>query len=105
MGRALEPLSPPTITHEIPLKLMCPKSSRRGSIDKNRTAAGAERRCWTRGSPYFLSSTLTPHHICCCLEYFFSDVSSSFFIRSERLVSTCTTCQFVFYNASATTEI
>jgi len=42
-------------------------SSSNGSIDKNRTAASADRRCSMRERPYFLSSTLTPHQMCLSL--------------------------------------
>ena len=56
-------LSPPTITQSIPLKSTSPKSSSSGSIDKNRNAADVCRSESTLGSPYFRSSTLTPHQM------------------------------------------
>src|SRR5436190_19142019 len=43
-GRAPKPLSPPTITQWIPLRLIGPRSSSSGSIDRKRTAAGVFRR-------------------------------------------------------------
>jgi hypothetical protein len=66
MGRAPAPLSPPTITQCIHDKLSCPKSSSSGSMERNRTAAGAARRWPIRGIPQALFSTLTPHQMCSC---------------------------------------
>ena len=44
IGRAPIPLSPPTITHLMPSKFIVPKSSRSGSTERNRRAAGEERK-------------------------------------------------------------
>ena len=45
IGRALGPLSPPTITQEIPSRSISPTGPRSGSMDRKRTATGAPRRC------------------------------------------------------------
>src|SRR5216684_5383660 len=58
MGRAPGPLSPPTITQCSPSRLIDPRSSSKGSTDKNRTAPMDSRRSVILGRPYFLSSTL-----------------------------------------------
>ena len=43
-----------------PVRSTSPRSSNNGSMERNRFAAGALRKESSRGSPYFLSSTLTP---------------------------------------------
>src|ERR1035438_5937345 len=50
----------------MPDRSKSPRSSRSGSMERKRTAAGADRRSSIRGSPYRLSSTLTPHQIWRC---------------------------------------
>src|SRR5262249_54204016 len=82
------PLSPPTITHEMPCKLMEPRSSSSGSIDRNDIRADASRRCPTRGTPCFLFSTLTPHQMWHRLAANFRGPCKSWFRRSARFVST-----------------
>ena len=42
-GRALAPDSPPTMTQYVPVRSRSPRSSRRGSHDRNRTRAGTDR--------------------------------------------------------------
>jgi len=64
IGRAPGPLSPPTMTQEMPSSGIFPRSSRSGSIDRKRTAAGDACKSAILGKPYSRSSTDTPHQMC-----------------------------------------
>ena len=59
---ARAPDSPPTITQSMPLRLISPKSSNKGSADKKRTLALIPCKISIRGTPCFLFSTDTPNH-------------------------------------------
>ena len=63
IGRAPGPLSPPTITQWMPWSSMNPRSSRSGSTERKRTAAGACLSVSTRVKPFRRYSTLTPHQM------------------------------------------
>ena len=63
IGLALCPDSPPTITQCMPSKFIVPKSSNRGSADKNLCCVAISHSIGILGKPYFLSSTETPSHI------------------------------------------
>ena len=65
IGRAPGPLSPPTITHEMPSSGSSPRLSSRVSTERKRTAAGESCRSAIWGRPCFFFSTETPHQICC----------------------------------------
>jgi hypothetical protein len=54
---------PPTMAESIPWRYRTGRHLPAAVIHRNRTAAGALRRSAIRGSPYFLSSTLTPHQM------------------------------------------
>lgn len=86
-------------------RLKAPRSSSKGSIDRNRTCAGASRRCSRRGSPCFLFSTLTPHQMFFWLEANRSFPCSRSSIRSERLVKTWYVCQLANRITRATLTI
>src|SRR5215208_1146112 len=63
IGRARGPLSPPTITQSMPVRLSLPTGARSGSIERKRTPAFVARRCAMR-EVAFSSSTDTPSQIC-----------------------------------------
>lgn len=92
-GLAPGPLSPPTMTQCMPERLILPTFSSSGSILKNLTRAGVPRRSSMRGTPYLLSSTLTPHQICGAIAASRSLVFSRSRRRQERFVRTWYVCQ------------
>src|SRR5579862_44922 len=92
IGRAPGPLSPPTITHEIPSSETVPRSSSNGSTERNLTPAGLACKSAILGKPCFRFSTDTPHQICCSPATYESDPRSKSSILSDRFVSTWYVC-------------
>ena len=94
IGRAPGPLSPPTMDQLIPERSNGPRSSSSGSIERNRTRAGADCKCLILGRPCVLSSTLTPHQMCSCFAANRNRLLSSSRSRADRFVRTWNVCQF-----------
>ncbi len=82
-----------------------PRSSRSGSTDRKRTAAGVACRSAILGKPCLRSSTETPHQICASFAASCSGPQSSSRRRSDRFVSTWYVCQRAKCIAAATREI
>ncbi len=102
IGRAPKPLSPPTITHEVPFRSRVPRSSSRGSIERNSKRAGAACSCSIRGRPYLRFSTLAPHQMCDARAAGRRAVERSARRRAARFVRTWQVCQLASSKTAAT---
>ena len=91
-GRARGPLSPPTMTHDIPLRSNLPTGAINGSTDKKRIPEGAARKC-ARREIFERSSFETPNQICDGTDPAPYRRFRKSRIKLERLVSTWKVCQ------------